>query len=127
MSEQHEGGCYCAQVRFVIEGPFEGSGICHCDNCRKAVGGQSVAWLTVKKDNFKVTKGELTQYRTDTKAWRSFCPKCGCSVSFKSDGRPGEIDITTGSMDHPELFPPDSDYFVDERLPWIERVGKDED
>ena len=35
-----------------------------------------------------------------------------------------DIDITTGSMDHPEAYPPDSDYFVDERLPYVPKVEK---
>jgi hypothetical protein len=125
MSEQHEGGCYCGHVRFVIKGDIESSGLCHCGNCRKATGGHVVAWVLVKKERFNITSGELTRYQTDTKAWRGFCPKCGTSVTYESTKRLDEIDITTGSMDDPECFPPEWDAFVDERISWVKKAEKD--
>jgi hypothetical protein len=36
--------------------------------------------------------------------------------------RPHDIDITTGSLDHPEKFPPNRDFFVEEELPWVHKV-----
>jgi hypothetical protein len=125
MNERHEGGCYCGYIRFAIEGDIETAGLCHCDNCRKATGGHVVAWVMARKDRFSITSGELTRYQTDTKAWRGFCPKCGTSVTYESTKRLDQIDITTGSMDHPENFPPQWDAFEEERLPWVERVKKE--
>ena len=124
MSVRHEGGCYCESIRFVIDGDIESAGLCHCDSCRKASGGHVVAWVIVKKAYFKVNKGELKRYQTDTKAWRGFCDKCGTSITYESVKRPDEIDIMTGSMDHPECFPPEWDAFEDERLPWVEKAKK---
>jgi len=116
------GGCYCGAVRFrATQAPVHQTN-CHCANCRRAVGAQSVAWITVNAANFRFEKGTPRKYRTDTGAWRTFCGACGTSLTYARDTRPGEIDITTGSLDRPEDFPPTKDFFIEERLPWVDLV-----
>jgi hypothetical protein len=81
-----------------------------------------VAWISVEKKSFRYTKGKPKRYRTPTKAWRAFCPACGTSLTYESPKRRNDIDVTTGSLDRPEKFPPKDDYFVEERLPWVRNV-----
>ena len=95
---------------------------CHCANCRRAAGAQAVAWITVPQSSFEIEKGKLKQYRTETGAIRTFCDVCGTSLTYKISNRPGEIDITTGSLDQPEDFQPTRDVFPDEKLPWVPLV-----
>ena len=97
---------------------------CHCANCRRAIGAQAVAWITVKRVNFRFKKGKPKRYRTDTGAWRTFCVGCGTSLTYENDKRPGEIDITTGSLDHPEDFAPSKDVFSDEKLSWVPLIRR---
>lgn len=120
----HEGGCYCGQYRYAIIGDVVSAGLCHCENCRKAIGAQAVAWVLLKREVFKVLQGSLHRYKTDTGAWRGFCPDCGTSVSYESPKRPDEIDITTGTLDDPNQFPPKWDAFDDEKLTWVSKVGE---
>lgn len=113
------GGCYCGAVRFqATQVPLYQTN-CHCANCRRAVGAQSVAWITVHRASFRFEKGTPKGYRTDTGAWRTFCDCCGTSLTYERDSRPDEIDITTGSLDRPEDFPPTKDFYAEERLPWV--------
>ena len=65
-----------------------------------------MAWITVKLSEFAWEKGEPKRYQTDTGAYRTFCDSCGTSLTYENDDRPNEIDITTGSLDDPEHFPP---------------------
>jgi len=44
------------------------------------------------------------------------------SLTYEHDKRPDEIDITTGSLDHSEDFPPTKDVYPEERLPWVDLV-----
>jgi hypothetical protein len=118
------GGCYCGKVRYRTRGTVKFSGNCHCKNCRRAAGAQAVAWISVPKSSFAWTKGKPKRYRTPTKAWRTFCKDCGTSLTYESAKRTADIDITTGSLDHPERFPPQHDFFVAERLPWVPRVKR---
>ncbi len=122
MTDPITGGCYCGAVRFVAtQAPLK-QGNCHCANCRRAVGAQSVAWVVVPRAGFQWKKGSPKRYHTDTGAWRTFCEGCGTSLTYERDTRPGEIDLTAGSLDHPEDFPPAEDFYTDEKLPWVPLV-----
>ena len=113
------GGCYCGAIRFRAEGEPMHLANCHCANCRRAVGAQAVAWITVASATFTFEKGTAKKYRTPTGAWRTFCDRCGTSLTYENDTRPNEIDITTGSLDRPENFPPNRDVFPEEKLSWV--------
>jgi hypothetical protein len=118
------GGCYCRQIRYRATHDPIYQANCHCGNCRRAVGAQAVAWITVPTSHFQFEQGTPRRYRTDTGAWRTFCESCGTSLTYEKDTRPGEIDITTGSLDRPEDFPPNRDVFPEEKLPWITLLYK---
>jgi len=118
------GGCYCGSVQYRAIGKPLYQANCHCANCRRAAGAQAVAWITVKLPDFQFTKGTPKRFRTDTGAWRTFCDACGTSLTYERDTRPGEIDITTGSLDRPEDFPPNRDVFSEEKLPWVKLIGE---
>jgi hypothetical protein len=75
------GGCYCGKVRFKAKQKPIQQANCHCENCRRAVGAQAVAWITVKRSNFEFEKGHPKRYRTDTGAYRTFCEFCGTSLT----------------------------------------------
>ena len=119
-----QGGCYCGAIRFHARGPLKFSVNCHCANCRRAIGAQSVAFICVRLSTLEWEKGSPQRYRTDTGAWRTFCPVCGTSLTYEHDKRPGEIDLITGSLDEPERFAPTEDAFPEERLSWVPLVPK---
>jgi hypothetical protein len=119
---QITGGCYCGEVRFSATSEIRVSTNCHCANCRRAAGAQAVAWIIVERSQFEFVKGAPRRYRTATGAWRTFCDQCGTSLTYETDRRPEEIDITIGSLDHPENFPPTKDVYPEERLPWVDLI-----
>jgi hypothetical protein len=117
------GGCYCGRIRFkATDKPMQQAN-CHCANCRRAAGAQAVAWITVPKSSFRFKNGKPKSLRTETGAIRTFCDTCGTSLTYEIGRRPDEIDITTGSLDHPEDFAPVRDVFADEKLPWVPLVS----
>src|SRR5678815_4369717 len=76
------GGCYCGEVRFSASAKVRVRTNCHCGNCRRAAGAQAVAWITVKRSQFEFVKGTPRLYRTDTGARRTFCSRCGTSLTL---------------------------------------------
>jgi hypothetical protein len=60
-----------------------------------------------------------TLYESSPGARRGFCARCGTQISFTADYIPGLIDITIGSLDHPEQVPPTFHYWESRRLPWV--------
>lgn len=122
MADIIEGGCYCGDIRFAAEGDARHSTICHCRNCRRAAGAQSVAFVTVPAASFRFTRGLPTSYTTDTKAVRTFCGRCGSSLTYIGHDRKEDVDIHTASLDEAERFPASKDFFVEERLFWVPLV-----
>jgi len=119
---QIEGGCMCGKIRFKLTTAPIHQTNCHCADCRRAVGAQAVAWVTVPKERFVVTQGNPKPFISSPKAARTFCENCGTSLTYTNIDRPNDIDITTGSLDKPEAFPPNKDVFPRERLHWVTAV-----
>jgi hypothetical protein len=64
-------------------------------------------------------KAGLATYHSSSGGRRGFCPACGTQVTFSADYIPGLIDITIGSLDHPESIAPTLHYWDSKRLPWV--------
>jgi len=60
-----------------------------------------------------------TIYESSPGCQRSFCARCGTQFSFTANYIPGLIDITIGSLDHPEQVAPTFHYWESRRLPWL--------
>lgn len=113
------GHCYCKKICYEAEGPTLHQVNCHCENCRRAIGAQAVAWITVKSTTFRYLEERPKHYITKTGAARSFCQHCGSSLTYQISNRVGEIDIVTASLDKPEDFPPRRSIYTDEKLSWV--------
>lgn len=118
-TETHDGGCLCGAVRYRIEGPIDHVTHCHCSMCRRWSGAVAVTWFTVPLGNFAITQGELATYRSSDHGERRYCPACASQLVFWSNRRPDEIDITLGTLDHPERHPAGHHVFAADRLPWL--------
>lgn len=119
MSETHEGGCLCGAIRTRITGPIESVVHCHCRLCQRANGAAVVTWVTVPEKRFTLTKGTLARYPSSDHGERGFCGACGTQITFSTSRDPGSIDITLGSLDHPERHPADRHIWTESRLPWL--------
>ncbi|UCF42800.1 MAG: GFA family protein [Planctomycetota bacterium] len=119
-SIEAEGGCMCGRIRYKLTCKPIYATMCHCSDCRRACGAQAVAWVTVPGKHFSFTKGDPQRYQSSAKVERTFCPTCGTSLTYRNEERDDEMDITTGSLDHPEQFPPTQDYYCRDRLAWVQ-------
>jgi hypothetical protein len=116
--DPREGGCFCGNVRYRVVGEPLGSAICHCLSCRRASGAQSVAWLTFPLEEFSFVSGEPAEYRSSIEVNRTFCDGCGTSLTYRHDGDPDSIDVTTASLDLPDEFPPTRHIWLEDKVAW---------
>lgn len=117
------GGCYCGAIRYEANGtPFNATN-CHCSICRRTTGAPFVSWFSVRRSNFRVVKGEPRRFNSTEQGVRSFCERCGTQLTFQHAGFSDEIDLTTSSLDHPELVPPQDNTRTSGRLAWIAPDG----
>ena len=113
-----EGGCFCGFVRYRVEGPFTHETSCHCTICRRTSGAPFVSWFSVPASGYRLLRGEPAHFRSSDHATRSFCPRCGTPLCFRSRRSPDEIDVTTCSLDDPERLPPRDHTHARSRLAW---------
>ncbi|MEP6883560.1 MAG: GFA family protein [Gammaproteobacteria bacterium] len=114
----HEGGCLCSAIRFRISGEPTFSSVCHCSTCRRASAAPTVAWLTFDRSQVDFLSGHPRNYRSSQGVVRQFCGTCGSQISYQSATRPETIDITTASLDNPNLFPPTFEVWLEHRVLW---------
>ncbi len=120
MTETHEGGCLCGAIRYLITGPIESVVHCHCRLCQRANGAAAVTWIAVPEKRFTLTQGSLVRYPSSDHGKRGFCASCGTQITFFTTRHPESIDITLGSLDHPERHPADRHIWTENRLPWLQ-------
>lgn len=109
------GGCLCGAVRYEAAAPFHET-VCHCADCRRAVGAAAVAWFTVRRAAFRLLGAEPAAYESSPGVVRRFCGTCGTSLTFEAV--PGEVDVTTCSLDDPGGVPPRDHTHTAGRLAW---------
>jgi hypothetical protein len=112
-----QGGCACGRVRYEARDPFDET-MCHCADCRRSSGAPAIAWFTVSVTNFRVTAGEPASVQSSAAGRRSFCPACGTPLTFRNHTTSDRVDVTTCSLDAPDLVPPKDHTWVRSRVGW---------
>jgi hypothetical protein len=120
------GGCYCGAIRYEADGtPFNETN-CHCSICRRTSGAPFVTWFSVRASEFRFVRGHPTRFNSSEKGTRSFCPRCGTQLTFASSDFPDEIDVSTCSLDNPDIVPPRDNTRTSSRVRWVAPDGLSE-
>ena len=100
-----EGGCYCKQVRYESTGDVGMKAQCFCRECQYTTGGDSMFAIGVPEDGFKITQGELKDFKREdieNGVTRQFCSNCGTHVASRP--MPGMLMIKVGTLDDRSAF-----------------------
>ena len=73
----------------------------HCKRCQKANGSAFTSSISVRADDFKITKGQefIKAYKTVDGISRYFCVECGSPLFGKKDHVPEIIRLRLGTLD----------------------------
>jgi hypothetical protein len=113
-----EGGCLCKAIRYGISGAPLSSIICHCATCRRASAAPAVAWLTLDRGPGHFLCGSPRIFQSSRDVVRRFCEICGTQLTYENAGSPNTIDVTTASLDSPDLHPPNMEVWLEHKLAW---------
>ncbi len=116
---EHVGGCFCNAIRYRASGKPTAVAHCHCSMCRRTSGAPVVTWAVFPTAKFAITKGEPTRLASSAHAVRTFCGTCGTPLTFQDTARPETIDVTVGSMDHPNNFAPQVHIWTSSQVSWL--------
>ncbi len=65
--------------------------------------------------------GEPAVFASSEHAQRHFCIQCGTGLFYtNTENLPNLVDVQTGTLDEPELYPAQAHIQTAERLPWME-------
>ena len=118
---QIEGGCYCGNVRYAVEGDPMMKIQCHCRECQYITGGNPNAIIVVPEEGFRFTNGTPTKFsRNDLErpVTRFFCSTCGTAIGTRSPARPESFIIKIGTLDDPSGFQPQMAIFTIDQQPY---------
>ncbi len=112
------GGCQCGAVRYRASAMLDNAHICHCRMCQKAVGNAFAALVAAPDDALEWTRGMPSTFRSSSHVERGFCAACGTPL-FYHDLTAGRTNLTIGSLDRPDDFPPREQAGTESRVAWF--------
>ena len=124
MTKVHEGGCVCGDVRYRIVGEPMLATICHCKFCQKRTGSAFSEPVVFKLEQVEFTGASRTVYEhqsDESGRWlrMEFCPRCGTTVSWTAQRRPGMRGISGGTLDNPDWVQGRTHIWTRSVQPWL--------
>lgn len=119
-----EGGCDCRAVRYRMESPPIFVHCCHCRWCQRETGASFALNAMIEAD--RVTniglEPELVNTPSESGSGQKIarCPTCRVAVwSNYAGSGPVVKFVRVGTLDNPDLLPPDIHIFTQSKQPWV--------
>lgn len=124
-----EGGCYCGNIRYSIEGEPVVKALCHCADCKKISGSTYSTNAVYPRSGFKVLSGSAKEYTvtadSGNKMTSYFCGDCGSTMWREGATFPGLAVLKVGTLDNAEALAdskPLAELFAPSRVPWVTAI-----
>lgn len=120
-----EGGCDCGAVRYRLLSVPLFVHCCHCRWCQRETGSAFALNAMIEAD--RVVSLGVEPELVDTPSESGFgqqiarCPTCQVAVwSHYAGAGPVLCFVRVGTLDHPDLLPPDVHIFTRSKQPWVQ-------
>lgn len=120
-----EGGCDCRAVRYRMESAPLFVHCCHCRWCQRESGASFALNALIEGD--RVTslgiEPEVVDTPSESGAGQRMarCPKCRVAVwSNYAGAGPVVKFVRVGTLDNPDVLPPDIHIFTESKQPWVQ-------
>ncbi len=122
----HEGGCSCGHIRYkIISKPFIVH-CCHCRCCQRQTGTAFALNAIFDAAHVELLSGEVDAIIVESPSGKgqtiARCPKCRVAVwsnYFMGGIKEGIRFIRVGTLDNPDLLPPDIHIYTSTKQPWV--------
>jgi len=115
------GSCLCGGVVYQVARLDPQMAHCHCKMCRKFHGAAFATYGSVKCEDFSWLQGEqlLQEFVADNQSTRTFCKKCGSSLTFAPSQDNGEeVEIALATLDTDIAGRPSAHIFTEFKANW---------
>jgi hypothetical protein len=117
-SDEFTGRCFCRTIRYRCGPPIYAPTLCHCESCRRIAGAHALGWFTVRSGQLAYEAGAPHEFESSPGVWRAFCSHCGTPLTYRNAKRPGELDVTIGSLDAPGQVVPADHIWMQDAPDW---------
>lgn len=124
--EVPEGGCTCGHVRYRLNSEPLIVHCCHCSWCQRQTGGAFAVNALFDAENVELIQGPVLEITMPTPSGNgqkiARCPKCQVAVwsNYYMGGIKEAIRfIRVGTLDEPDLLPPDVHIFTKSKQSWV--------
>lgn len=119
-----EGGCGCGSVRYRLESTPLFVHCCHCRWCQRESGASFALNAMIEADRVKNLGVEPEVISTPSESGlgqkMARCPKCRITVwSHYAGSGPITKFVRVGTLDNPDVLPPDVHIFTASKQPWV--------
>lgn len=121
-----EGGCACGYVRYKIDSDPLIVHCCHCRYCQRQTGASFALNALFEANNVELLSGSVNEIVVPSPSGKgqtiSRCPKCEVAVwsNYFMMGIKDMIRfVRVGTLDDPDLLPPDVHIYTESKQPWI--------
>ena len=119
-----EGGCTCRAIRYRMRTRPLFVHCCHCRWCQRETGASYALNAMIEADRVEVLQGAVTLVDTPSESGRgqliARCPACRVALwsHYAGAGRLVSF-VRVGTLDQPDLLPPDIHIFTASKQPWV--------
>ena len=119
-----EGGCDCRAVRYRMETRPLFVHCCHCRWCQRESGASFALNAMIEADRVTLLSGEPEMVDTPSESGKgqliARCPRCRIALwSHYAGAGPVLKFMRVGTLDNPDLLPPDVHIFTRSKQPWV--------
>ena len=119
-----EGGCTCRSVRYRVATEPLFVHCCHCRWCQRETGSAFAINALIESSRVEVLSGQPEPVVTPSNSGRGQtivrCPQCRIALwSHYAGGGPAFSFVRVGTLDNPDLVPPDIHIFTSSKQPWV--------
>lgn len=119
-----EGGCDCRNVRYRMQTPPLIVHCCHCRWCQRESGASFALNALIEADRVANLGGDVELVQTPSASGKgqviARCPNCRIALwSHYAGAGPLLSFVRVGTLDNPDLLPPDIHIFTGSKQPWV--------
>lgn len=119
-----EGGCDCRAIRYRMTTPPLFVHCCHCRWCQRETGAAFALNAMIESDRVVLLKGAPETVNTPSNSGKGQkivrCPVCRLALWSHYAGAGENVKfMRVGTLDNPDLLPPDIHIFTSTKQPWI--------
>ena len=120
--------CRCGQLQAACTGEPVRISVCHCLDCKKRSGSAFAAQARWPDEQVAIS-GAYHEWshvgESGNRATFRFCPTCGSTLFYSSDGVPGLTAVAIGGFADPAFPPPDYSAYEERMHDWVAIMGDD--